>query len=411
MANVFKQFLSGFAGGLFGNSGYLKDYQHAARLYQDNYYGMTPKAGWSYFVEIGLHEKLHDKNIFESIDAAWYKRSKGKLGLLAKTVDLPRVSAKTETLNAYNKKTVVQFRMDYNPVSITFHDDMDNFITDLWKNYYQYYNADSRYNGFRSLARTTANLPEAYHNKIPPDKAYAYGLNNGQTEPFFRYIKIFLLNRRTHSSVTLINPIITEWAPGQLDQSGNRLLESKVTISYEAVYYDTEQKRNTKTEPGFNAIHYDNSTSPLSAFGRGGKGLSGLLTGATDILGVFDKEGPLSVGDLLNVAIGTKNLVQNARSITKQGVKQELYSLTTSVFADAARGKGALGEQLADIKNTTVNISLPRFRDPSSVTEASPAVAGYRILFPALVGSEGEGPGVVNLGPTPPAPPPPTPGR
>ncbi len=372
MANIFKQFLSGFAGGLFDSTGYLKDYQHAARLYHDNNFGMVPKAGWSYFIEIGLHEKLHRKDVFKSIDAGWFNRSKGKLGLLAKNVDLPRVSVKTETLNAYNKKTVVQYRMDYNPVAITFHDDMDNFIMDLWKNYYQYYNADSRYNGFKNLSRTTASIPEAYNNKLPPDKAYPYGLNNGQTEPFFRYIKIFLLNRRTHSSITLINPIITEWAPGQLDQtSGNRLLDSKMTVSYEAIYYDTEQKRNTKTQPGFNEIHYDNSTSPLSVFGNGQKGLTGLLTGASDVLGVFDKEGPLSVGDLINAAVGTRNLVKNARSLTSQGVKQELIGLAFSK---------ATSQDLKNIANTTVNLNIPKttiqIAIPLSQPDATPPATG-----------------------------------
>lgn len=332
MSNAFTQFLSGFAGGLFGNDGYLRDYKHAARLYQDNYYGMAPKAGWTYFVEIGLNPKLHDKTIFATLDDSWYKRSRGKLGLLAKSADLPRFSVATETLNQYNKKTVVQSKITYNPISITFHDDMDNIITDLWKNYYQYYYADSRYTGFKSLSRTMSATPEAYKDLSEYDnRAYAYGLNNGQTDPFFSYIKIFLLNRRKYSSVTLINPIITEWAHSQLDQTnGNKLLDSKMTVAYEAVYYDTLNTPVSKTEPGFNAVHYDNAPSPLSAYGGGGKGIGGLLNGSADILGVFDKDGPLSVGDILQVAVSTKNLAENAKKLTETGVKQELYSLVTS---------------------------------------------------------------------------------
>ena len=332
MSNAFTQFLSGFAGGLFGNDGYLRDYKHAARLYQDNYYGMAPKAGWTYFIEIGLNPKLHDKTIFATLDDSWYQRSRGKLGLLAKSADLPRFSIATETLNQYNKKTVVQSKITYNPISITFHDDMDNIITDLWKNYYQYYYADSRYTGFNSLSKTMAQTPEAYqHLSEYQNRAYAYGLNNGQTEPFFSYIKIFLLNRRKYSSVTLVNPIITEWAHSQLDQtSGNRLLDAKMTVAYEAVYYDTKNSPVTKTEPGFNAIHYDNAPSPLSAYGGGTKGLGGLLNGSADILGVFNKEGPLSVGDILQVAVSTRNVVENAKKITEVGLKQEVYSLVTS---------------------------------------------------------------------------------
>jgi hypothetical protein len=45
---------------------------------------------------------------------------------------------------------------------------------------------------------------------------------------------------------------------------------------------------------------------------------------------VFDKDGPLSVGDILQVAVSTKNLAENARKLTETGIKQEAYSLLTS---------------------------------------------------------------------------------
>lgn len=407
MSNIFNQFLSGFAGGLFGNQGYLKDYQHAARLYRDNYYGLSPKAGWSYFLEIGLNPKLHDKIVFPAIDESWYKRSRGKLGLLAKTVDLPRFSIATETLNQYNKKTVVQSKITYNPINITFHDDMDNIITDLWKNYYQYYYADSRYTGFNSLSRTGSSIPEAYKNLSEySNRAYAYGLNNGQTEPFFSYITVFLLNRRRYSAITLINPIITEWAHAQLDQSnGTKLLDSRMTVSYEAVYYDTLNRQVTKSQPGFNEVHYDNTPSPLSTFGNGRRGLGGLLNGASDVLGIFDKEGPLSVGDILNAAIGTKNVIQNARALTRTGVRQELYSITNSVFANAARGQNDLGRQITGVLNTPVNISLAKPVTSANETVAVPTNVGAPIATPVVVATPlppAETPGVTVGGPIPP---------
>jgi hypothetical protein len=360
MSNVFTQFLSGFADGIFGDKGYLKDYKHAARLYQDNYYGMAPKAGWSYFIELGLSPYLWDKTTFQSIDNTWYNRSKGKLGLLAKSADQPRFSIATETLNQYNKKTVVQNKITYNPVSITFHDDMDNIITDLWKNYYQYYFADSRYTGFSQLSNQTSSLPAAFKQNVQYDgRAYAYGLNNGQTLPFFNYIKIFLLNRRKYTSVTLVNPIITEWAPAQLDQtSGNRLLDAKMTFAYEAVYYDTQNKPVSRTEPGFNANHYDNTPSPLRAAGGGTRGLGGLISGADEVLGVFNKEGPLSVGDIITAAVGTRNVIRNARSITSAGVKQELYSVANSVFVNAALGNNATGAVISDVVRSPINVNL-----------------------------------------------------
>jgi hypothetical protein len=378
MSNILTSFLSDFAGGVFGDTGYLKDYKHASRLYWDNYQGMSPKAGWSYFVEIGLNPKLSSKSIFESLDDQWYSRSKGKIGLLAKTVDLPRITIGNDTINQYNRKTVVQTKITYNPVNITFHDDMDNMIVNLWKNYYQYYFADSRYDGNTAgtLASRTLSVPRAFTKDVQfQDRGYAYGLNNGQTEPFITFIKIFTLNRRKHSSVTLVNPKIIEYAPSQLDQSnGQKLMDAKFSFAYEAVYYDNKNTSITKNEPGFQQVHYDNSPSPLSIYGRGGKGLfglGGLVGGATDILGTLSQD-ELSVGDILKVAIGTKNLVDNAKQLTKQGIKQELTSVATGIFSQAAQGQGALGEKASSILSTPVNIELFRPGIPLTNADGTP---------------------------------------
>jgi len=360
---MFTNFLSDFAGGLFGDNGYLKDYKHAARLYQDNYYGMSPKAGWSYFVEIGLNPALPDKALFPEVNADWYNRSKGKLGLLAKTVDLPRISISNEILNSYNRKTVIQNKVSYNPISITFHDDMNNFINNLWSNYYQYYIADSRYTGTLagSVYGRTLELPASYQQNVQwSDRAFAYGLNNGQDLPFLSFVRIFLLNRKQYTSVTLVNPKIVDFQPSQLDQNnGNKLMDAKFTFAYETVHYNNKHLANkvTKSNPGFNQEHYDNSPSPLSIYGKGKKGLLGMVDGASDIFETLSSE-ELSVGDIIKVAVGTKNLVENAKKITGKSAANELKSLVVGSIAGAAAGQGAAGEYVKDAMRSPVNISI-----------------------------------------------------
>ena len=378
MSKMFTNFLSDFAGGLFADSGYLRDYQHASRLYVDSAYGMAPKAGWSYFVEIGLNPAMAQgqSGAFKALDETWYKKTRGKLGLVAKTCDLPRFSIGHETLNQYNKKTVIQNKITYNPINIVFHDDMNNMTTNLWKNYYQYYYSDSRYQTAISgglTAGRTASLPEAYApfsvvdatsgmgsgGALTPTRGYSYGLNNLQTVPFFSFIRIFLLNRRTYNSITLINPMITEWSHSQLDNSGSKMLENKMTIAYEAVYYDTNNNKVTKGQPGFNEVHYDQTRSPLRA-GKAG-GLGGLLGGAGDLMGSIGDglENGFTVGSLIGMAKQSKDLVNNYKAVRKdikknggQALKSELYSIGASTFSDAARGTGAY-EDTGGLRNVT----------------------------------------------------------
>ena len=375
MSNMFTKFLSDFAGGLFADTGYLRDYQHASRLYVDSAYGMAPKAGWSYFIEIGLNPAMGQgaKGPFKFINEEWYTKSKGKLGLVAKSADLPRFTIGHETINQYNKKTVIQNKITYNPITITFHDDMGNMTTNLWKNYYQYYYADSKYpttfNG--GATGRTAKIPSAfnmdsgtyYSGRPNSAKTWSYGLNNEQSVPFFSYITIFLLNKQKYSSVTLINPIITEWSHSQLDNtSANKMLENKMTVAYEAVFYDTFQNRITKNEPGFNKdLPYDPTKSPLRA-GKGG-GLSGLLSGSGDLLGsVADGiENGFSVGDLIGIAKQSKQLAQNYKDVKKAGragLEREAYSIASSTLSDAASGRGAFADRNSDGRTNVLNTPI-----------------------------------------------------
>ena len=55
MSNAFTNFLSGVVGGVFGSQPYLKDYQHADRLYHGNNYARAPKAGFLYFVNFNIN--------------------------------------------------------------------------------------------------------------------------------------------------------------------------------------------------------------------------------------------------------------------------------------------------------------------------------------------------------------------
>ena len=416
---MFTQFLSDFAGGLFADTGYLRDYQHASRLYVDSAYGMAPKAGWSYFIEIGLNPAMGRgaTGPFKFINEEWYTKSKGKLGLVAKSADLPRFTIGHETLNQYNKKTVIQNKITYNPITITFHDDMGNMTTNLWKNYYQYYYADSKYpttfNG--GATGRTAKIPSAFNmeNSYGPgrpnsSRAWSYGLNNEQSVPFFSYITIFLLNKQKYSSVTLINPIITEWSHSQLDNtSPNKMLENKMTVAYEAVFYDTFQNRITKNEPGFNKdLPYDPTKSPLRA-GKG-SGLSGLLSGSGDLLGsVADGiENGFSVGDLIGIAKQSKQLAQNYKDVKnagRAGLEREAYSIASSTLSDAASGRGAYADTNPDgtrnsngrtnVLNTPINTTFSYTNVDLTTGQETTKQMTYAQAFGDIVKSFGK-PGV-----------------
>lgn len=326
MSNPFVNFLSEAVNA----SGNLRDYQHAARLYVDNFYELAPKAGWMYFVIVYINPDIvaaiknaQQKKEFE----AWLKRYRGVVGLLAKSVDLPKFNIQTEVLNQYNKKTVVQKQLNYTPVSIAFHDDMADATTDLWKHYYQYYFADSVDSSKLSVP---ASIVPKYKDSKYIESNNAYGLNNKQTIPFFTSIDVYQLYKQKFTSFKFVNPIIKEWAHDALDQTqGNRMMTSRMTVDFETVIYGSPS-RSKEQPPTMTDTHYDRTPSPLSIGGRGTVsvlGEGGVLAGASDIFGDLTNIDQMSPLDMLNTAIKGANLAKNVKQISKEGIKEEAYSI------------------------------------------------------------------------------------
>lgn len=351
MSNAFTNFLNGFVGGVIGQSGNLRDYQHASRLYVDNYFELTPKAGWIYYVVLNINPQLR-----QSINPArlaefemWYTRYGGRVGLLAKQADLPKFTIETETVNQYNRKVVIQKKINYDSVSITFHDDMANATTNLWKQYYQYYFADGVSSSQFLLSPQI--IPKYKDNKFSSNDSDAgslnYGLNNGQYDKFFTSIDLYELHRHRYTKFTLVNPIVKKWDHDPLDQTqGNKMMSSKMTVDYESVMYDTSAYNRTNLyNPGFAIDHYDNTPSPISVSGQGSASLfgeGGVMAGAVDILGDLQHLDQASPLDLLNTVIKGANVVRNAKSLSKAGIKQEGYSMLTGTLSNIAASPAAV---------------------------------------------------------------------
>ena len=341
MSNPFSNFLSGVLDG----SGDLRDYQHASRLYVSNFYELAPKAGWIYYVVLNINPELITKNAilkdspFRAEFDAWYNKYKGSVGLLAKMVDLPKFTIQTEILNQYNRKVVTQKQLTYSPVSITFHDDMANSTTNMWKNYYQYNIADSV---GKTNIDTTKYKDTKYIDYVGADNRL-HGLSNSQLTyiPFFTSIDIYQLHKQQFTSFRLVNPVIKEWAHDQLDQTqGNRMLTSKMSVDYETVIYNTMPgNRTTKQNPGFANDHYDTTPSPLRIGGQGNNsifGAGGIINGATEVFGGLQNIGSGSPLDLLNTAIKGANLVKNVKKVSTAGLKEEGYNILNSTLANIA---------------------------------------------------------------------------
>jgi hypothetical protein len=337
MSNPFNNFLGGVVGGTFGPTGNLRDYEHANRLYVQNNYARAPKVGFLYFVEFNINSK--------AVRNQQWQQQKGDrdVGFLVKKIDMPKFSVTTEIENQYNRKTIVQTGIKYAPVNIEFHDDNSDLTTGLWTNYYKYYYADSVYGDYGSgISKGQSSSAVAFNNAKSgtrySNKPYPYGLNSGQTNPFFNSINIYVLHQHKFTKMTLVNPLITEWSHDNLDQTeSNKVLSSKMTVAYEAVLYGSGKIRKGKDGGHFIEQYYDQTPSPLSVGGNGSStlfGEGGVIAGADS---VFDS---LAEGNYLAAAIQASTTIRNAKNLTKEGLINEGLGMANSSLANIARSNG-----------------------------------------------------------------------
>ena len=372
MSNAFTNFLGGVTSGIFNNNADLKDYQHADRLYVRNTYARAPKFGFLFYVVFNINPKASKTD----------KNKKQDVGLLVNGIELPKYTINTETLHQYNRKTVIQTGLKYSPISVNFHDDNSNITTDLWKNYYKYYYADSNYGDVANNNVEGSKRPVAFGDTKYTNVNYAYGLNNFQADPFFESIDIYVLHQANFTQYTLINPLVTEWThDGVSAGDSTKLMNSKMNVAYETVIYKSGKIVKGKNPEGFAAVYYDTSPSPLSIGGNGANtlfGKNGVLSGAGSVFGTLaTAKSPL---DFLSAAIQAKTVAQNARSLSKAGLKAEGYSIVTGVLKNVqATGNqpggatSAIQQGVGALGSVGVNLFSNKNSSVDSTTKATPS--------------------------------------
>jgi hypothetical protein len=284
-----------------------------------------------------------------------------ELSYLVKTVDLPKYNISTSTLSQYNRKRVVQTKVEYQPVTMTFHDDGGDNARKLWYYYFSYYYKDpaqqylapsntngsagtleNRQAGFGYNARDIyADIMQVkdwgYAGETYNDGTAGGVTDNSGKPPFFRDIRIYGMDQRKFASYVLINPVITNWSHDKYDYTqGNGIMENSMTIAYETVkYYEGavgSQRPDTNVQGFADPAHYDTTLSPIARPGSQATvfGQGGLLDAGAGILG------DLQSGSVLGL-IGAAQKAGTAYNTFKG---KNLASITKSEAT--ALGKGVI---------------------------------------------------------------------
>lgn len=359
MANKITKFLGNVVGGIFGSDGDMRDFQHAARLFSDNFQALAPKVEFLYHVYFDINQgaKRAPGNF-------GFAKSEANIevGMLVKACQVPGVNLNTETKNQYGKKTNIQTQVQYTPVNITFHDDNSNLISGMWQQYFKNYYADSNYPEDLKI-QPTYNAPYKWGGgqKSLKQGNYSFGYDNWATFDFFNHISIYQLSRHRFFEYRLINPIITAWQGPNLSSSSSQPAENTMTLIYEGIQYAEGNVSNGNPD-GFAQLHYDTTPSPLSLMGGGTASLfgqTGVIAGGLDVFGdIASGSAFADPFSFIGTAIKAKNTVDNANKLTGRGIKSEIESIATGAVTNAITESVKVGGYNKSTNKVTTKASL-----------------------------------------------------
>jgi hypothetical protein len=351
---------------------YLRDYTHAAKNFLPGNMGNAGKVKFTFHTW------------FQINPTAYSPPTGSNIGLLVKSVKLPTFNMEVQELNQYNRKRLIQSKIKYQPIDITFHDDNASQVTALWDAYYRYNFADAWNPIVAPFANATQekdyNRRNIYDPTITGDTEYGYRgdargqggtrADGGEKVPFFNNITIYGMWAGQYIAYTLINPIITTMDHDTYDYAdGGGTMQNRMTINYETVIYNSGEigdigpdSEGSEEVAGFaGPDSYDRRESPLL---QGGSSPSDIF-GRVSSLGGDDSllEKARTVGQLYDG--GLDSVVDSAKKAVGEGIK------------DAALAALGLGGDT----NTPTNASSPAMVNISNQgaptgTQANPIVTG-----------------------------------
>jgi hypothetical protein len=337
MAGFFDQFVTQLSKG-----DEIRDYQHATRTFVDGLYRLNPKLGSMFHVYIDVNSQIKPGDPTE-------------IGLMAKAVTLPKFTIQTKTYNAYNRKNIAQEKINYDPISITFHDDSSNVVRDFWQGYYQYY-----YNDWNHQESQYVN-DDKYQKRQSQDWGFGPRTSGTNAVNYINSIRIYSLHQKYYSSYILMKPTITSFAHGQHVAGEYTPLEHTMQVAYEAVHYESGPV-SAGSVLGFSNIHYDKTPSPLTAAGGSTTSILGPGGLADNAAGIKTN---LANGNFAAAALGTlrgftafkntniKNIAKAELAQTASNILRGQNTQSTIFVPTASSIRDALAKAVAPNKKSS----------------------------------------------------------
>ena len=310
-----------------------------------------------------------------------------------KSIEQPRISINTETVNQYNKKRIVNTGSQFATTSLKFYDTSDDKAQRLWESYYQYYFSDP--NKFSNKSwQYDQTYPQFNRN---PGASGGWGLKIGDSpnpaeQNYFSHISIYKIFGNRFTQYDLINPKIIAFDSDMLDHAGEGFPEVTVSLSYEGIVYHDHDKLITESnvnlpfvtgtvdsdffesEDGAYLDTYFGSTG-VNPFGTGLNPSNALFSASQILTGV--------VGTGLDTALNSVLLTGNTKNLGKDVRNSVLNSFGLFNFGGA--NGNTIASSLANPTPSSLRTLGSTFAGTFLGPNAGDVVAGRRASLASTI--------------------------
>lgn len=332
---------------------YLRDSRHASTLFGFSGPRLntgTPRFKFQFFVEIN----------FNSAASSHVRRFLGSSArqtvfALVKTATLPGFIINTQILNQYNRKRVLQSKIEPSLITLSFHDTVDGQTMRLWEMYYEYYYRDGRNSDSNDIYDTVR--PRFNDN-------FGYDLNRVRNQRhLIRSIEISQVHNGRFSRVRAMSPTITTFTHDTLDYSASGdIVEFRMDLQPEYVVY---RNRNSSL-----------SSSALERYDRGDFwGMFDFLNSSNPVGEIRTEEDIASAIIPTDLPVASGQVSNILRSTNVSRVQQPLDGIiespinTIENFASSSVLNGKVQQPITPISTNVSNppTQVTRFGELSNV--------------------------------------------
>lgn len=230
--------ISAIAGAL-GGKGLFTPEILANKQYASWYYGAQSPGQYMY--AIPRYRFMYYANWVVNSQAAvlypWLRQlgSIEGVSFKIKSIDKPKITLKHTVVNQYNRRRPVYTATDFQNVTVTMYDTVDNKTYDFWRQYMTYFFGDARQKSPMVMSSS------------PVDPQFMDGTGWGlrplaEQTNFFTALEIYAIFGGQYSRTTYLNPKIVSSTWGSYDSSSSDLTDVSFGVAYETVNYDPNQE-------------------------------------------------------------------------------------------------------------------------------------------------------------------------